>query len=93
VADEAMIFTDIDLPAPEPLNPLEKDSVVADLVERMWSSGSELAGLPEIPSDGLKAVVQPKDIWMLLLARMSTRSPETRRKAIADFVAADFAVR
>jgi symplekin len=71
----------------------DKEGVMRELLERIWASGADLAGLPEIPKDGIKLAVQPKEMWMLLLARMSTRSPEARRKALSSFIAEDFAAR
>ncbi|GFZ47057.1 hypothetical protein JCM24511_04798 [Saitozyma sp. JCM 24511] len=93
VAEEAITFAELELPPPEPLNPGDKEVVVRELLERIWISGADLAGLPEVPKDGIKLAVQPKEMWMLLLARMSTRSPEARRKALSSFIAEDFAAR
>ena len=88
------MFAEIALPPPESLDPEERDHLVEDAVRRIWSSGDDLAILPDFdPGDGIKLAVQPKEMWMLLLARMATRGPELKRKVLSEFVAADFAAR
>ena len=92
--EEIIAFADFTLPPPESVNPGEKDGLVNLTLERIWQSGDELASLPDLqPKDGTKVAVQPKEMWMLLLARLATRGPEVRRTIIADYVAADFSAR
>lgn len=65
-------------------------------VQRIWTSGGDLASLPDIvlpASDAVKIAVQPKEMWMLLLARLATRGADVKRKVISDYVVADFASR
>lgn len=70
--DEAITFADFTLPPPAPLDPEEKDELLQTLIERIHSQGLTLTDLP-IESDGPKSVVQGKEMWMLLLARLGTR--------------------
>ncbi|CAD6567154.1 MAG: hypothetical protein TREMPRED_003351 [Tremellales sp. Tagirdzhanova-0007] len=77
-----------------PLESVERDDLVNIALQRIWSSGAELAVLPDPqPSDEIKLAVQPKEMWMLLLARLATRGTEVKRKPITDFVVSDFARR
>jgi symplekin len=92
--NEEIVFADFKLPPPEPLDATEKSGVVDIAVQRIWTSAKELTGIPDLPeSDGVKLAVQPKELWMLLMARLATRGGELDRKVLANFVAADFAVR
>ncbi|WWD21274.1 hypothetical protein CI109_105758 [Kwoniella shandongensis] len=89
--EEVIAFTDFVLPPPEPLDPSEKDYVLDSAIQRIWTIGSDLASLPDPKeSDAVKTAVQPKEMWMLLLARLATRGADVKRKAVCDFVAADF---
>ncbi|KAK8844072.1 hypothetical protein IAR55_006866 [Kwoniella newhampshirensis] len=89
--EENIAFTDFVLPPPETLDPSEKDFVMDSAMQRIWTIGSDLATLPDPKeSDAVKTAVQPKEMWMLLLARLATRSADVKRKAICDFVATDF---
>ena len=63
------------------------------LVERIWTNGAELASLADVDIDGRAARLQPKEMWMLILARLATRGEDYRRKAIVDFITQDFAAR
>ncbi|EIW67114.1 hypothetical protein TREMEDRAFT_74647 [Tremella mesenterica DSM 1558] len=91
---ENVTFADITLPPPEIGSIPEIEDLVNLTLERIWSSGAELASLPDLePQDGAKIAVQPKEMWMLLLARLATRGPDVKRKAIADFVSANFSDR
>ncbi len=93
--EEAITFRTFSLPAPTPLDPGEKMEIVDQAVQRIWQNGSELSTQPSIttPSDGLRMVVQPNEMWMLLLARLGTRGGEDKRKMISEFVTGDFASR
>ncbi|WVQ81189.1 hypothetical protein IAT38_003311 [Cryptococcus sp. DSM 104549] len=92
--EEPTTFTDFTLPAPTALEPTERDSLRTSTIERIWQSGAELALLPDPEaSDAVKTAVKPKEVWMLLLARLATRGTDTERKAISDYVTADFAER
>jgi symplekin len=88
------VFADFKLPPPEPLDPTEKSAVVDIAVQRIYTSAKDLAGIPDLPeSDGVKLAVQPKELWMLLMARLATRGGDLDRKVLSNFVADDFAVR
>jgi len=88
------VFADFKLPPPEPLEDAEKTGLVDTAVERIWTSARDLAGLPDLPiSDGVKLAVQPKEMWMLLLARLATRGGDLDRKVLSTFIADDFTVR
>jgi symplekin len=91
--DEAITFADFALPPPEPLDQADKEEVLTSLMERIWTNGAVLADLPDdiTESDGLRPVVQSKEMWMLLLARLATRGDVGR--SIEEFVTADFASR
>lgn len=63
-------------------------------LERICLSGDELAGLPDVDvKDGVALAVQPKEAWMLLMARLATRGLAGKRKAISEYISADFANR
>jgi symplekin len=92
--DEEVVFADFRLPPPEPLEAAEKTGIVDTAVQRIWTSAKDLAGLPDLPeNDGVKLAVQPKEMWMLLLARLATRGGDLDRKVLGAFIAEDFAVR
>ncbi|OCF38750.1 symplekin, partial [Kwoniella heveanensis CBS 569] len=99
--DEALAgqtFTSFTLPPPEPLDAEEKEYVLSTAIERIWTTGTDLSSLPDntssapnaVGTDAFQTAVKPKEMWMLLLARLATRGAETKRKIIADFVVADF---
>lgn len=89
-----MTFAEFHLPAPTSLESAERDELVDIAIQRIWQSGARLATLPDPPpSDGVRSAVQPKEMWMLLLARLATRASEAKRKMITKFVMADFAGR
>ena len=89
-----MAITDFTLPPPDALESTERDELVTSAFERICLSGDELAGLPDIdPKDGVAIAVQPKEAWMLLLARLATRAPAGKRDAVAEYIAADFTAR
>lgn len=91
---QEVMFAEFKLPPPEPLDATEKSGVVDTAVQRIWTSAKDLAGLPDLPpSDATRIAVQPKEIWMLLLARLATRGAEIDRKALCNYVAEDFAAR
>lgn len=92
--DEAITFADFSLPPPEPLDPLEKDDILSELMERIWANGAVLADLPDdtSQSDGLRPAVQSKEMWMLLLARLATRG-DVGKRGLGEFITADFASR
>ena len=91
LADEPVTFADFHLSPPTPLEGAERDEFVDVALERIWTSGGQLATIPDaLPSDGVRLAVQPKEMWMLLLARLPTRGADVKRKLITDFVAADF---
>lgn len=88
------MFAEFKLPPPAPLDATERSGVIDTAVQRIWTSAKDLAGLPDLPtSDAIKIAVQPKEIWMLLLARLATRGGEIDRKALCTYVAEDFATR
>lgn len=92
--EEPTSFTDFVLPAPEPLDPSDKEFIFTDTIERIWQTGADLASLPDPKdSDATKLAVKPKEMWMLLLARLATRGADVKRKVICDFIIADFANR
>lgn len=89
-----VVFAEFKLPPPEPLQGAEKTGVIDTAVQRIWITAKDLAGLPDLAaSDATKVAVQPKEIWMLLLARLATRGGEVDRKALCNYVAEDFALR
>ncbi|KAL1405143.1 hypothetical protein Q8F55_008768 [Vanrija albida] len=93
-AEENVTIADFRLPAPEPLPEDEKNGIVDIAVRRIWDSGSELSHLADLKvSDGPRSAVQPKEMWMLLLARLSSRGREDKRQLIGEFVAKDFGIR
>ncbi|ORY28819.1 Symplekin tight junction protein C terminal-domain-containing protein [Naematelia encephala] len=92
-AEDAVAFTEFTLPPPTPFQSTEKEEILDTTIQRIWEGGSELASLPDDDiGDGIRLAVQPKEIWMLLLARLTTRGAgaEGKRKAVIDFVMADF---
>ena len=92
--EEAITLTEFHLPPPTAPEPAERDGIVDGAIERIWQSGDKLAALPDFElGDGVKLAVQPKELWMLLMARLATRGVETKRKTIISFVTADFAAR
>ncbi|BEI87101.1 hypothetical protein CcaverHIS002_0704470 [Cutaneotrichosporon cavernicola] len=92
--EEQVTITDFRLPPPEPL-PLDEKTEIADsAVQRIWDTGSDLSHLADLKiSDGPRAAVQPKEMWMLLLARISSRGGDDKRRLIGEFVARDFGSR
>ena len=92
--EEPTTFVEFQLPPPEAIEPEERSEIVRSALERIWQAGSDLASLPNVDAgDGVKVAVQPKEMWMLLTARSSTRGGEDMQKALVDFVNADFAAR
>lgn len=92
--EENVTIADFRLPPPEPLPADEKNGIVDVAVKRIWDSGSELSHLADLKvSDGPRSAVQPKEMWMLLLARLSSRGREDKRQLIGEFVAKDFGMR
>jgi symplekin len=92
--DEAVLIADFTLPPPEPLPTEEKDGLVDIAVKRIWDNGADLSHLADLKiSDAPRSAVQPKEMWMLLLARISSRGGEDKRRLIGDFVAKDFGQR
>lgn len=91
--DEAITVTEFHLPPPGPLEASEKEELVTSALSRICLSGDELAGLPNIDvKDGVALAVQPKEAWMLLMARLATRGVG-KRKAVSDYISADFSNR
>ncbi|OCF78893.1 symplekin [Kwoniella mangroviensis CBS 8886] len=96
--DIPLTFTSFTLPPPEPLDPEDKVYVLSTTLQRIWTTGADLSTLPDaqddVDTDAIKLAVKPKEMWMLLLARLATRvkgeNDEERRKAVADFVVDDF---
>ncbi|WVF65302.1 hypothetical protein IAT40_000026 [Kwoniella sp. CBS 6097] len=100
--DEALAgqtFTSFTLPPPEPLDADEKEYVLSTAIERIWTTGADISSLPdnsvsasnkETGTDAFQTAIKPREMWMLLLARLATRGAEAKRKTIADFVVADF---
>lgn len=85
---------DFKLPPPEPLPTEEKDSIVDLAVRRIWDTGADLSHLADLKiSDAPRTAVQPKEMWMLLLARVSSRGGEDKRRLLGEFVAKDFGSR
>lgn len=92
--EQQVTIADFRLPPPEPLPEQEKDEVVDYAVRRIWDTGADLSHLADLKiSDAPRSAVQPREIWMLLLARLSSRGGEDKRKLIGEFVAKDFASR
>jgi symplekin len=92
--DETVLIADFTLPPPEPIPAGEKDGIVDVAVRRIWDGGADLAHLADLRiSDAPRSAVQPKEIWMLLLARLSSRGGEDKRRLIGEFVAKDFGSR
>ncbi|WWC72850.1 uncharacterized protein I206_106814 [Kwoniella pini CBS 10737] len=91
-------FTSFELPLPEPLDAEDKTYVLSTALQRIWTTGADLSTLPDPKeeTDAIKLAVKPKEMWMLLLARLATRvngdvdMDKERRKAVADFVVEDF---
>ncbi|WWC63751.1 uncharacterized protein I303_106356 [Kwoniella dejecticola CBS 10117] len=91
-------FTSFELPPPTPLEPEDKSYVLSSALQRIWMTGADLSTLPDPKeeTDAIKLAVKPKEMWMLLLARLATRvngdgpTDQERRKAVADFVVEDF---
>jgi symplekin len=92
--EEQVTITDFRLPPPEPL-PLDEKTEIADsAVQRIWDTGSDLSHLADLKlSDAPRTAVQPKEMWMLLLARISSRGGDDKRRLIGEFVARDFGAR
>nr|XP_019049865.1 symplekin [Kwoniella bestiolae CBS 10118]OCF28795.1 symplekin [Kwoniella bestiolae CBS 10118] len=96
--DMPLTFSSFTLPQPEPLDPEDKSYVLSTALQRIWTTGADLSTLPdaqeEVQTDAIKLAVKPKEMWMLLLARLATRvngeNDRERRKAVADFVVEDF---
>lgn len=92
--DEPVMIVDFRLPPPQPIPDDEKAGLVDFAVRRIWDNGSELSHLADLKiSDGPRTAVQPKEMWMLLLARISSRGGEDKRRIIGEFVAKDFGQR
>ncbi|WWC90959.1 uncharacterized protein L201_005897 [Kwoniella dendrophila CBS 6074] len=89
-------FSSFTLPPPEPLDAEDKSYVLSTALQRIWTTGADISTLPDPKeeTDAIKLAVKPKEMWMLLLARLATRvkgdTDQERRKAVADFVAEDF---
>lgn len=93
-ADEQVTITDFRLPPPEPLPTEEKNSIADFAVRRIWDTGADLSHLADLQiSDGPKTAVQPKEMWMLLLARVSSRGGDDKRRLLGEFVSKDFSNR
>ncbi|WRT69315.1 uncharacterized protein IL334_006299 [Kwoniella shivajii] len=96
--DQQLTFTSFTLPQPEPLELDDKLYVLSTALQRIWTTGADLSTLPDpkedVETDALKMAVKPKEMWMLLLARLATRVhgdvDKERRKAVADYVVEDF---
>lgn len=92
--DEPVMIADFRLPPPQALPEEDKNGIVDIAVQRIWDNGTELSHLADLKlSDAPRTAVQPKEMWMLLLARMSSRGGEDKRQVIGEFVAKDFAQR
>jgi symplekin len=92
--EEPIVFTEFHLPPPEPFDASEKDYLVDSALERIWGTGADLASLPNPKeTDRVRMAVHPKEMWMMLLARLQTRGGEDKRKAISGYVVQDFAER
>lgn len=92
--EQQVTIADFRLPPPEPLPETEKEEVVDYAVRRIWDTGADLSHLADLKiSDAPRSAVQPREIWMLLLARISSRGGEDKRKLIGEFVAKDFSSR
>lgn len=92
--EQQVTIADFRLPPPEPLPEQEKEEVVDFAVRRIWDTGADLSHLADLKiSDAPRSAVQPREIWMLLLARLSSRGGEDKRKLIGEFVAKDFSSR
>ena len=94
IEDEAITVTEFQLPAPSALDQSEKEELVTGALERICLSGDEMAGLPDVDvKDGVKLAVQAKEAWMLFMVRLATRGVAGKRKALADYISADFSAR
>lgn len=92
--EEQVTITDFRLPPPEALPVDEKTEIADSAVQRIWDTGSDLSHLADLKiSDGPRTAVQPKEMWMLLLARISSRGGDDKRRLIGEFVARDFGQR
>lgn len=92
--EEQVTITDFRLPPPEALPTEEKIEIADSAVQRIWDTGSDLSHLADLKiSDGPRTAVQPKEMWMLLLARISSRGGDDKRRLIGEFVAKDFGSR
>lgn len=92
--EEQVTITDFRLPPPEPLPIDEKTEIADSAVQRIWDTGSDLSHLADLKlSDAPRTAVQPKEMWMLLLARISSRGGDDKRRLIGEFVARDFGSR
>lgn len=93
-AEEQITITDFKLPPPEPLPAEEKNSLADMAVRRIWDTGADLSHLADLKiSDAPRTAVQPKEMWMLLLARVSSRGGDDKRRLLGEFVAKDFGSR
>ena len=93
-AEEPTTFVDFHLPPPAPLDTGERGGLVDSAIQRIYESAANLSSLPELKdNDGVKLAVSPKDMWMLLVARLASRGSEDRRKALVEYISADFASR
>lgn len=92
--EEQVTMVDFRLPPPEALPADEKEEIADWAVQRIWDTGSDLSHLADLKiSDGPRTAVQPKEMWMLLLARISSRGGDDKRRLIGEFVAKDFGQR
>lgn len=88
-----LLSADFVLPPPEPLDPAESSELADAMAERIYTARGDLDTLADLERDGRIAAIQPKEMWMLLLARMTTVTPETKRQVVAGFVSSDFTAR
>lgn len=88
-----LLSADFTLPPPEPLDIAQASELADAMTERIYTARGDLDTLADVERDGRIAAVQPKEMWMLLLARMATMTPETKRQTVATFVAQDFSAR
>ncbi|WVR08835.1 hypothetical protein IAU60_005893 [Kwoniella sp. DSM 27419] len=94
--ETGLTFISFTLPPAEPLDSEEKEYVMSTALTRIWETGTDLSALPDtkvVETDAIAVAVKPKEMWMLLLARLATRGPDVKRKMISDFVVEDFASR
>ena len=92
--EEPTTFVEFHLPPPEPLDKGERSGLVDSAIQRIHQSAGNLASLPDPKAhDGVRLAVQPKEMWMLLMARLASRGAEDRRKALTEYISVDFASR